>query len=422
MRKSFILISLLTITWFAQAQSLDDIGGMMDKSKFADAKNAIEKYLADPKNANSSDGWYYKGRIYNSLSRDAAVSKADALSYKQNAFDAFKKNQALDKKDFRMITEQYTSYLDLYLGFYDLGAQLFNDKNYNSAYNTFIKAQEVENFILAKNYTYKEIQLNKLDTGLVMNTASAAVLLGDSVNAVKNYTRIIDAKIAGAEYERVYEFLATYYKVKKDEANMQAIITKGRAAYPASNFWNEFELQALSENTDKTAMFAKYEELFIKDPSNFNNNYNYGVELYNSIYEKDFKNVNTDRADKLTQVLKAAIATDKGNDANMLMTNHLYNYAADYSSRAALIKEGKLAKPADIKTKKDLNVLANAKMDELIPFAEKGIKFYSEQKELKNRAKVNYQLLAGYLADIYRVKANVKKADEYDKLKASIKF
>lgn len=415
-------MSFICFGLFTQAQSLDDIGGLMDKSKFAEAKTAIDKYLTDPKNANSSDGWYYKGRVYNSLSRDASVSKDDAIAYKQIAFDAFRKNQTIDKKDFRMLTEFYSSYLDLYLGFYDLGAQLFNAQEYTKAYNSFTKAQEVENFILARNYIYKEIKLNALDTGLVMNTAAAAIQIGDSINAVKNYTKVINANVKGAEYERIYEFLATYYKVKKDETNLQDIMKKGRAAYPASTFWNEFELQMLSENPDKTAMFAKYEELYQKDPLAFNNTYNYAVELYNAIYEKDFKNINVERADKLTMILKSAIAADKGIDANMLMANHLYNYAADFSSRAATIKEGKLAKPADLKQKKDLNLVANAKMNELIPYAENGIKYYAAQTELKNRAKVNYQLLAGYLSDIYRVKADLKKAAEYEKLKASIKF
>ena len=123
----------------------------MDKQQYAAAKVAIDKYISDPKNAASAETWYYKGRIYNSLSRDTTIAKADAYNYKLTAFEAFKKNQQLDKLDLRMNTEFYKSYLDLYLGFYDLGAQNFNLKNFPASFNAFSKSQELENFILSKD-------------------------------------------------------------------------------------------------------------------------------------------------------------------------------------------------------------------------------------------------------------------------------
>jgi hypothetical protein len=421
-KKIFIFSLCLALGSSSFAQSLDDIGKLMDKAQFAAAKTAIDKYLGDAKNASNSDAWYYKGRIYNSLSRDAATAKADAYSLKESAFDAFKKHQDLDKKDMRMKLESYNSYLDLYLGLYDLGAILFNEKDFKGAYNSFSKAQDVENFILSKNYTYNEIKLNKLDTSLVMNTAAAALQATDSTNAVLHYKKIVDANLTAKEYEAVYEFLASYYRAKKDNANMQAIIAKGKAAYPQSNYWNELEILNASESGDKTAMFAKYEEVYKKDPTNFANTYNYAVELFNSLYAKEVKVIDETTANKLTEVLKAAIASDKGNDANALMTSHLFNYAADYSTRAALIKEGKLAKPADLKNKKDLTTKANLKMDEVIPYAEKSLAFFKGLEKPTARQKVTQQQTAGFLADIYRVKLNPKKSAEYDKLKDSIKF
>ena len=162
MKKLCFFSFVLFVAAVANAQTLDDIGKLMEKNKYDAAKVSIEKYIADPKNAASAEAWYYKGRIYNSLSKDSTVAKQDAYNYKQTAFDAFKKNQQLDKFDLRMKTEFYKSYLDLYLGFYDLGAQNFNLKNYPAAYNSFSKSQEMENFILSKNYLYDEIKLNKL--------------------------------------------------------------------------------------------------------------------------------------------------------------------------------------------------------------------------------------------------------------------
>lgn len=422
MKKLFFLSLMLLGTVISFAQSLEDIGKLMEKNQYASAKTGIDKYISEPKNATSGESWYYKGRIYNSLSRDTTVATADAYSYKLAAFEAFKKNQQYDKLDLRMKTEFYKSYLDIYLGLYDLGAKNFNAKDYKAAYNSFTKAQDVENFILAKNYLYDEIKLNKLDTALVMNIAAAALQANDTTNAILNYKRITDANIVGSDYERVYEYLANYYLLKNDNVNGQAILAKAKAAYPANNYWNALEVEKLSKSGDKKALFARYDELYMKNSKNFENNYNYSVEMYNSLWASDAKNADTMLYAKLSSVLKSTIEVDKGMDATMLLTNHLFNVGADYSTRAALIKEGKGAKPEELKKKKDLNNAAIMKMDEMIPYAETALKFYAEKPTLTTKQKINYQLVAGYLSDAYRLKMNPKKSAEYDKIRDGIKF
>jgi len=419
MKKLFFFSLMVSGAVVSFAQSLDDIGKLMEKNQYAAAKTGIDKYIADPKNATNGEAWYYKGRIYNSLSRDTTVGSAEALNYKMAAFDAFKKNQLYDKMDLRMKTEFYKSYLDIYLGFYDLGAQYFNAKNYTGAYSAFSKAQDIENFILTKNYMYDEIKLNKLDTALVMNMAAAALQATDTTNALINYRRITDAGIVGADYERVYEFLASHYLMKNDDANAQAFLSKAKAAYPTNNYWTALEVEKLSKGGDKKALLARYDELYIQDPKNFENNYNYSVEIYNSLWASDAKDVDTMLYSRLTQVLKSTIEVDKGNEATMLLNNHLFNIGADYSTKASLVKG---VKPDDIKKKKELNAAAVAKMDEMIPYAEKALKFYGEKPTLTTKQKISYQLIAGYLSDAYRLKSNPKKTEEYEKIRDGISF
>ena len=422
MKKLCFFSFVLFVAAVANAQSLDDIGKLMEKNKYAAAKVSIEKYIADPKNAASAEAWYYKGRIYNSLSKDSTVAKQDAYNLKQTAFDAFKKNQQLDKFDLRMKTEFYKSYLDLYLGFYDLGAQNFNLKNYPAAYNSFSKSQEMENFILSKNYLYDEIKLNKLDTALVMNIAASALQASDTLNAVINYRRITDAGITGLDYERVYEYLGRYYLEKKDNSNAQMILAKAKTAYPTNNFWNALEVEQISKSGDIKALLARYDELYNKDPRNFANSYNYAVEMYNSLWANVNKSPDTALFLKLTTVLKSAIAVDESMDATMLLNNHLFNVAADYSTKAALIKVIKTTKPDELKKKKDLNASSISYMNELIPYGESMIKFLSAKTTLTTKQKINYKQVANYLSDAYRVKGDLKKSAEYDKITDSIKF
>ena len=422
MKKLCFFSFVLFVAAGAGAQSLDDIGKLMEKNKYDAAKVSIEKYIADPKNVASAEAWYYKGRIYNSLSKDSTVAKQDAYNYKQTEFDAFKKNQQLDKLDLRMKSEFFKSYLDLYLGFYDLGAQNFNLKNYPAAYNAFSKSQEMENFILSKNYLYDEIKLNKLDTALVMNIAASALQASDTLNAVINYLRITDAGITGLDYERVYEYLARYYLDKKDNSNAQMILAKAKTAYPKNNFWNALEVEQISKSGDIKALLARYDELYNKDPRNFANSYNYAVEMYNSLWANDNKSPDTTLFLKLTTVLRSASAVDESMDATMLLNNHLFNVAADYSNKAALIKVTKTTKSDELKKKKDLNASSISYMNELIPYGESMIKFLSAKTTLTTKQKINYKQVANYLSDAYRVKGDLKKSAEYDKITDSIKF
>lgn len=413
---------MLIIGARSYAQSLEDIGKMFNSKQLAPAKIAIDKFFADAKNANSADGLYYKGKIYNELSKDAATSKTDAYNYKLIAFEAFKLQQVNDKKDIRMTFEQHLPYLDLYGGFYDVGVSEFNAKNFASSYNAFSKAQMMENFIIERKYQYEGFKANKLDTALLINMAAAALQAKDTVSGLNAYKTITDAGVTGKDYEQVYEFLVSYYNSKNDVGNLAPIMAKAKSAYPQNSFWDAIETENISKGGDKKAIFARYETLLAKDPTNFINGYNYSIELYNSIYVKDYTTIDSTTSAKLISVLKATIPNDKGNDANMLLTNHLFNIAADYSSRAVLIKEGKLAKPADLKKKKDLNAKAIAKMDEMIPYAETSLKYFEAQPKLTVNQKIKYQQVLTNLSDVYNAKANPKKAAEYDKIKATIKF
>ncbi|MFN0081704.1 MAG: hypothetical protein ACKVOM_04235 [Ferruginibacter sp.] len=419
MKKLCFFSFVLFATIAGEAQSLEEIGKMMDKAQYTTAKSAIDKYLAEPKNAASAEAWYYKGRIYNSLSRDSSVAKQDAYNYKIAAFEALKKNQQLDKLDIRMKSEFFKSYLDIYLGFYDLGAQNFNLKDFNAAYNAFSKSQDIENFILSKNYTYEELKLQKFDTALVMNIAASALQGGDTTNAVLNYRRITDGGITGPDYERVYEYLASYYLGKADDINAQAMLAKGKAAYPSNEYWNAIELEQIGKTGDKKALLARYEELYVANPLNFQNSFNYSVELYNGLWADDNKTIDTTVFSKLITVLKSAIEADKGVDAMMLLNNHLFNIGADYSTKAALVKG---TKPEDVKKKKDLNASMIKYMDESIPYGEKLITHFTDEPKLTNKQKISYKQVANSLSEVYRLKGNSKKTAEYDAISDSIKF
>lgn len=420
MKKIYILLILGFTAAFGYSQTLEEINDLLAKKDFANAKVAIDKYLADEKNAGKSDAWYFKGRTYNSLSYEKSTPESEMYNLKVAAFDALKKTQQLDPKDTRMKLENYSSYLDLYFGLYDLGANLFNAKNFEGAFNAFKKSLEVEDYILSKQYTYAQATLHPLDTSLILNAAIAATQAKKTDDAVIYYKKLTDANISGENYKEVYEFLADYYSKKNDASSLADVLTKGKRFYPNNPYWDELELNAVSRGGDQTALFAKYDEMLAQNPNNFYVAYNYAVELHNKINKQtDPAAGNSALKDKLYSVLKIAIAADTSIDATVLMANHLYNMAIDYNNAASLIKG---TKPEDVKKKAELKSMYNKKMDECIVYSEQAVKYYDPRvASLKPAQKANYKIILDYLSELYKTKGDAKKSAEYDKKRMAVK-
>lgn len=418
MKKMYLLLVMMVSSMAGFSQSLDDIADMMAKKDFAGAKAAIDKYLSDEKNAAKAEAWYYKGRVYNSYSYEKSTPESEMFGLKTAAFEAFKKNQAMDSKDVRMKIENYGSYLDLYYGFYDLGATLFNGRKYDDAFGAFKKALEVGEYILGKKYTYPQATIYTLDTALVLNTAISATQAKKDDESIVYYRKLTDANVSGEGYKEVYEYLVEYYNKKGNKEELDQILAKAKRFYPTNNYWNQVELDNIAAKGDKDVLLAKYEEMLSADPENFALNYNYAVELYNKNYGSDDKKADEASREKLTAVLKKAIAIDKGIDATVLMANHTYNMASDAVSAASMVKG---TKPEDVKKKNELKAISNKKMDDCIVYSDQVVKFYEGMSDLKTKQTANLKIVLGYLTDIYNLKGDMKKSAEYEKKRVGVK-
>lgn len=416
MKKALILFTALFIGFQGFSQSLNDVSKLLDKGDSKGAKDAIDSYLAKPKNEKDAEGWYYKARVYNQYSHDKTLDPATQKSLKDEAFVAFKMNQALDRNEVRMKLEGYQSFLDLYYGYYDLGAQYYNKKDYANSYDAFKAANNMRNFILNKKYSYDQVKFSTLDTSLVTNLGLTANLKGDESLGMTYYRTLADADVSGKDFEPIYESLVNYYGKKGDSTDMLLILEKGKRFYPENAYFFDTEIRTLSKaGGDKDEIFKKYEKMIASEPNNFAYYYNYGVEMYNALYVGDNKLSNALEIKKrLTEIMSKAISLDTGIDATVLMSNHLFNAAADNLTAVDLIS-GKT--PADQKKKKELNDEAMKLMDQFIPYAVKAVAYFDAQPSLKTSPKATRINLLTNLSDVYSAKGDIRKADEYDKAK-----
>jgi hypothetical protein len=342
------------------------------------------------------------------------------MKMKMDAYESFRKYQTLDPKDVSLKNDKYVWYFDLYNGFFDLGAKAFNAKNYAGAYEGFKTALMVQEYVSSKGYDYDGYKFPALDTSLIQNTAMAASNAKDEVAAIGYYKKLTDANLSGSQFLNIYQYVAEYYLKNKDEANLKAILEKGRQLYPTDDYWTEVEVEAVAKTGDKQALHAKYEELMKRNPGEYKWSYNLGVELFNELYTADEKPTNLIAAKaKLTEVLKASIAAqgDKGIDARMLMTRHAYNDAYDYQDSAKKLKG---MTPDVVKKRNEAKAMFLKKVDECLPYAESVATYYGAQSTLKATQKANYKIVLDLLSQLYTAKNDLKKAADYDKKKATV--
>jgi hypothetical protein len=412
---SFFAAALLLIN-AVFAQSLDDIKKYVLLNQTKPAKEAVDKYLAVEKNAVKPDGWYYKGYAYDLSSKDSALTMEQATALKNESFEAMKKYFQLDPKA-PLSAEQNNSILyDLYVGYSsELGVKAYTQKNYAAAHDYFKKALEVHDFVFSKNLAgANNYKFAAMDTTLILYAAITANDAKNKDDAAVFYKKLTDANIADTQYVDAYQYLAEYYKTKKDEAAFTEIIDKAKKLYPKnSEYWTAMEIEQATDGIEKPQIFDKYEGLLAKHPDNYVLFFNYSVELYKYIYSDEMKTANTSPyKEKLTKALNQAIILKSTPEANFLMANYLYNNSIDVSEEARKLKG---PKPADLKAKKELEALSAKQVNDAIPFAEKVISLYADNTKPKSSEKVNYRQSLSILKNIYEVKKDAAKVAMYDK-------
>jgi hypothetical protein len=412
MKKYCFLAVALLITAAGFSQTLKDITKYVVLNQNAKAKEVLDKFLADPKNAGEAEAWFYKGRVYDMASKDSGISNAQASKLRLDAFDALKKYQQLDPKEPSLKTDKYVWFFDLYNGFFDLGAKEFGAKNYTGALDGFKNSLTVQNYIQSKGYESDGFKFPAVDTSLISNTALSARLAKMDDEAVKYYETLAALNLNGPDHLDMYQFMAEHYASVKNKQAFEAVVAKGKKLYPDNDYWIEIELAQIDKN-DKQAIFTQYESMIKQYPDKSVLKYNYAVELYNYLHSGDNKPADADaKATKLSEIITNALAQDNSPNMNLLMARHLFNVVYD---KQEAYKAVKAPKPEDIKKKAALKADMLKTADECLKYAETGASLYSKMEKLTFGDKANYKNAYSIMSSIYGLKGNTAKADEYQK-------
>lgn len=420
MRKISTLAVLFLLAGQLQAQNnIDNIEKLVVLGQDQKAREALDAFLAVEKNAKKPLGWFYKGYVYNNLSRVAGIPYEQADSLKQVAYDALKKYRELDPKAEKLEENKNSTFVDIYAGYlYDIGVNAYKEKKYAEAARFFAKAVDVQDYLFKNNIKVPEgFKITGFDTVAILYTAIA---LRDNKNidaALVEYKKIVDANVTDRQYIDAYIFPLEHYTTKKDRPAFEALLQKARTAFPSlSNDWDEFDFDYYLKGVEEPAVFAEYEKLLPLYPNNFMIHFNYFITMnqyidHNSDDPAKKAEVNALK-ERLPVVAKKALAIKETMDGIYELGRFYYNLYFDLQADKVKVKG---TKPEDLKKKKELEAQAMASNNEAIVYLEKIEGMFAPIKEPKNSEKRILKESYKLLKACYERKKDEAKIEYYDK-------
>lgn len=412
MRK--LLLSLLLAVSFSGvfAQKLDDIQEKIEKKKFGEAKEKLDKVLADPKHQNNADAHFFKAVIHYNMSLENPAELPVALEAMKKYFE-LEQSKEESKRMLRSTFEGHKTAFAIYSDYFRSGVKNFQEKKYLEAVTAFDGA--IASFELLSNNKLTDV---KFDTTANIYAGFAAQNAQKPEVAVKYYDKLITNKIFDTTYLDAYRYMINYHlENTKDTAEALRYLQINETAFPAyEDLWVDYEMGAMSPIREKK--LASYEALVKKYPNNFVAALNHGVELYNYTFFSDPKPANYVESQETTKAaLERAIALNPdAHHATYIMSQFYVNRIYDLEDSIRNIK-GTTA--ADVAKKKELNARMDQHYESMYTYTQQAYDSYvKDEASLKAQDKANYRRVINQMIDYYtRKKQNDKVTFYQDKLK-----
>lgn len=422
--KKYVLILVLVLgSLYGKSQTLESIRILVDLKQYDKAKESLDKFTADPKNAGNATALYYKAFVYSALARDAKKTTAESKKLYDDAYAALKKYAETDTKAELTKQENNSTIYNVYYGYYDLGVKTYNEKNYEESFNLFKSTLDVHDYGYDKKLDGPGgLKFAAHDTDVVWNLAVLANELKKKDDAATYYKRIADAGLADEKYATAYDELILKYKKENNAELFNKYLAAAKKHYPVDlPYWENKEIEFNLGELEDEPLLTKYEELTKALPNNYGLHYNYATEIDKFLGSsgangKDAATL-TAYKQKMEEEFKKAVAIKSTIEGNLQLANLYYSKTFDLQEQAGKIKG---TKPAEVKLKADLTASAKTTMGQAIPYAEEAVKLLSQLKEYKFADKTNYKLGLEILANAYKVSGDAAKAAEIEKQKVTV--
>jgi hypothetical protein len=255
MKKILLVLLLAATAQISIAQDFKKLKNAVIITKWEDAKTEVDKLANDPKVKDKPEFYYYQARIYASLFKDATL-RAKYPKSNEVAAAALEKYASMDA-GFAKIKEfgGVEPYFDMYATYFQLGVNVFNEKSWLPAAESFVKAIKYIDIIIQNKWAASPTLT--MDTTALLYTGYSYQNANQMDDAAKYYARLADSKVNEAIYLDLYRFLAQHYTKTNNEASFFKYLRLGKEIYP-KEVWDDYEIDFIDTNYDlakKTSLY-----------------------------------------------------------------------------------------------------------------------------------------------------------------------
>jgi hypothetical protein len=387
MLKVFIFLNVLILNVCGTAQTIESIKKNIIEHHLLDAKTEVENLLAMPEHTRNADAWYFKGFIYNLLSKEDSLSLS-LTNPKAIAFNAFVKCLELTPKHRWLDRDHYAPLIDIYYHFFQNGKTNYATKDYAQALDNFVNAEKVEQYLYKKGIDYMQVKFPALDTSLIYNIATTALKANKEKEGIFYFIKIAEAKLNDPIYIPVYHAIVDYFVSINDEIGFRKYLRIGRSLYPYDNYWITAEMDMVKAGRLNEALISSHEQKIKKEPNNFNFYYTYCSDLFTMLFFAETKPRNySELKIKLESLLQTCLRLQTtGIQTEFLLAQFYYKDA--------------LQETINEPTEKQLE-LQNASYQKAIPYTSTVFEHYAQKQYLNKLELETYKMVTTMLIEMY---------------------
>lgn len=229
-----------------------------DGEDLVEAKAAIDAAVENDVTAIQGKTWFYKGMIYQMLSKDALLSKTDP-EFTGKALASFEKALSLNDSKFRN-TEDALNYMRaISADIFNSGVEKYQNKDFVGAYRDFYSMKAINN-TLTKNKVDLVVDTERT----VSNAASAAEQADMIPEAIASYEELLTF----SKDANNYRFLAQLYKKSGDKVKAMKILDDAALAHPENADIIIDQLNYFIEDGKLTDAIDKLDKAIALQPEN----------------------------------------------------------------------------------------------------------------------------------------------------------
>lgn len=195
------------------------------KMQLSKAKTSIDKASTNDQTMNQAKTWHYYAVIYYKIGAYPEFADLDHDAFEKSLL-AFEKIKSIDEEYYKRNNREFQTYAgNIGARYYDLGANSYNESDFEDAYINFKKAYDAAATVGGK------------DNSALLNAAISAMKIERYNESIEMLQQML---ANGVEEPSVYQNLAISYRGAGDNDKMIEIIMVAREKFPDDeNIMNE---------------------------------------------------------------------------------------------------------------------------------------------------------------------------------------